>query len=132
MRNPSPRAGARATGLLLIAIAAFVAPPAAPAAPAGRTAVQPDRLQVAQAGAGTLTVAVRDLPPGRRTLAQIAAYYYGARQMSFVLEAANPWLTGIGSGRNLAAAASHARLRIPVLRGPRTLGPSRNRPPARA
>jgi hypothetical protein len=124
MRIPSPRAGAGAAGLLLTAVAALSAPSLAPAQPISHAGALPEATTVTAAGIRGLAVAVRDLPPGRRTLAQIAAYYYGARRMSFVLTAAKPGLAGVGPDRDLVTSRPGAAVRIPVLRGPRPLGPA--------
>jgi hypothetical protein len=125
MRIPSRRAGARAAALLLLtAVAALSAPALAPAQPITHAGALPAASSSPTAATRSLTVAVRDLPPGRRTLAQLAAYYYGSRTMSFVLTAANPRLAGVGADRNLATSRPGAAVRIPELRGARPLGPA--------
>jgi hypothetical protein len=102
---------ARAAGLVLLALAAL------PAVSEARPA-HPAR---------TLTLTIGQLPAGRSTIAQLAAYYYGAPQMSFVIQGANPWLERISPNRRLATypgLAGHRTVRIPELRGARPLGPS--------
>jgi hypothetical protein len=101
---------ARATGLVLLGLAAL--PAAADARPA-----QPAR---------ALTLTIAQLPAGRPTIGQLAAYYYGAKQMSFVIQGANPWLERVPPNRRLATypgLAGHRTIRIPELRGARPLGP---------
>jgi len=109
MRTTSLRA-ARTTGLALLGLAAL--PAAAGARPA-----QP---------AKALTLTIGKLPPGRSTIGQLAAYYYGAKQMSFVIQGANPWLERVPPSRRLATLpglAGHRTILIPELRGARPLGP---------
>ena len=69
MRTTSLRA-ARATGLVLLGLAALPAV-------AGARPAQPAR---------ALTLTIGQLPAGRSTIGQLAAYYYGAKQMSFVIQ----------------------------------------------
>ena len=76
--------------------------------------------------ARALTLTIGQLPAGRTTIGQLAAYYYGAKQMSFVIQGANPWLEGVPPNRRLATypgLAGHRTIRIPELRGARPLGP---------
>jgi hypothetical protein len=121
MKTPSLRTGACATGLLL---AVLSTPAGAAAQPPGRGSDGPRAYQRAHHVTSGLTLDVRALPAGRATLAQVAAYYYGASQMSFVLQAANPWLRGVRPSRRLATVAGHSTIHIPVLRGARPLGPT--------
>jgi hypothetical protein len=116
MKTPSLTAG--------LVLAALSVPVVAAAQPQARGADHPQASQRVQRASSGLTLDVRALPAGRATLAQIADYYYGAPQMSFVLQAANPWLLGVRPNRRLAAVAGHSTIRIPVLRGARPLGPS--------
>jgi hypothetical protein len=121
MKTPSLRAGACAAGLLLAALSSAAVAAGHPFVNSGAAPATSER---AQRHASQLTLDVRDLPAGRATMAQIARYYYGSRDLSFVLEAANPWLLGVRPDRRLATAAGHATIRVPVLRGARPLGPS--------
>ena len=76
--------------------------------------------------AKALTLTIGQLPAGRTTIGQLAAYYYGAKQMSFVIQGANPWLERVPPNRRLATypgLAGHRTIRIPELRGARPLGP---------
>jgi hypothetical protein len=101
---------ARATGLVLLALAAL------PAAAGARPAYP----------VKALTLTIGQLPAGRSTIGQLAVYYYGAAQMSFVIQGANPWLEHVPPNRGLATYAGLARhrtIRIPELRGARPLGP---------
>jgi hypothetical protein len=101
---------ARATGLVLLGLAALPAV-------AGARPAQPAR---------ALTLTIGQLPAGRPTIGQLAAYYYGAKQMSFVIQAANPWLERVPPNRRLATypgLAGRRTIRIPELRGARPLGP---------
>ncbi len=107
-----------------LALAALTLPAVAAAASQAPGADAPQATRHVQRASSGLTLDVRALPADRATLAQIAAYYYGAPQMSFVLQAANPWLLGVRPHRLLASVAGHATIRVPVLRGARPLGPS--------
>src|SRR4051794_19097308 len=86
-------------------------------------------LAVAQASAAaqsprhgeTRALTIHALPAGRSTMAQLAAYYYGSAQMTFVLQAANPWLEHVSPGRRLAASPRHRTIILPTLRGARPL-----------
>ena len=116
MKTPTLAAG--------LVLAALSLPVVAAAQPQTRGADAPRAPQHAHRASSGLTLDVRTLPADRATLAQIAAYYYGAPQMSFVLQAANPWLLGVRPSRRLTPVAGHATIRVPVLRGARPLGPS--------
>jgi hypothetical protein len=71
-------------------------------------------------------LAIRQLPPGRRTVARLANYYYGSSAMSFVIVAANSWLDGYPVTRSLAeytGSSQHSSVVIPTVRGVRPVGP---------
>jgi hypothetical protein len=76
-----------------------------------------------QAAASTgkgLRLTIRTLPPHRRTIAQLAYWYYSSAQMSSVIEAANPWLRGFRPNRPLVTfpgLARHPTILIPSLSG---------------
>ena len=66
-------------------------------------------------------------PIMRMTVRQLATYYYGAPQMSFVLQVANPWLTSFPPDRVLSTypdLGAHPTIHVPVLRGARPIGPA--------
>ena len=74
-----------------------------------------------------MTLTIEKLPTGRTTIRQLAAYYYGAAQMSFVIDDANPWLRDFPANRSLkthARLTQHPTIRIPTLRGKRPVGPA--------
>jgi hypothetical protein len=114
------RAGACAAGLLLAALSPATA---AAARTLGRSGATPASGAHARRDASGLTLSVRNLPAGRATMAQIAHFYYGSRDLSFVLQAVNPWLRDVRPDRNLATVPGHPTIHIPVLRGARPLGP---------
>jgi hypothetical protein len=100
----------RSTGLLLIALSAFSS--VAGAAPSAR-------------GDG-LTLTIRKLPASRATMGELAAYYYGAREMSFVIQSANPWLRSFSPARRLVTApglGAHPTILVPAIRGARPIDP---------
>ena len=74
-------------------------------------------------GSARLTIA--RLPVQRRTIGQIAAYYYGASAMSFVILVANPWLGGYPLTKPLTNASplAHPTVMVPRIQYPRPLGP---------
>jgi hypothetical protein len=75
-------------------------------------------------GSARLTIA--RLPAQRRTIAQLATFYYGSSAMSFVILAANPWLGGYPLTKPLASNSSsptHRTVNVPSIRYPRPLGP---------
>ena len=74
-----------------------------------------------------LTLTIRHLPITRITILQLATYYYGAPQMSFVLQTANPWLLGFRLDQSFSTypnLQAHPTIRVPTLRGARPVGPS--------
>lgn len=92
--------------------------------PVAGHAAPPTAAATHRSGGTTLTIG--RLPTGRTTMQQLAAYYYGAKQMSFVLQVANPWLADFATDRSLATRpgrAQHPTIRIPTLRGWRPIGP---------
>lgn len=74
-----------------------------------------------------LTLIIRHLPITRRTIRQLAIYYYGAPQMSFVLLTANPWLAGFRLDQSFSRypdVRDHPTIRVPTVRGGRPVGPA--------
>jgi hypothetical protein len=73
-----------------------------------------------------ITLPIKHLSRDRATVSRIARYYYGSKQMSFVIYDANAWLDGFPPTRSLASLAqsgTHAWIRIPCLAGVRPIGP---------
>jgi hypothetical protein len=92
-------------------------------APSGAQAA---RTPAHQSAARTVELAIRQLPPGRRTIAQLAHYYYGSRTMSFVIVAANPWLGTYPITKPLTrygGLSQHAKVVLPTVHGQRPVGP---------
>ena len=105
----------RRSVVLGVTIAALLVPTAGHAA-GGAAPVRAKRL----------TLMVRSLPAGRATIGQIAAYYYGAPEMSFVIQNANPRLHHVRTDRRLATLpglAGHLSIVVPIIRGLRPIVP---------
>ena len=96
---------------------------------AGHAAAGPQRHGFhTSAGARTsgLTLTISKLAADRLTIRKLAAYYYGAAEMSFVIQSANLWLRNFPTDRSLMTVPRlelHPTIRIPTLRGARPIRP---------
>jgi hypothetical protein len=73
-----------------------------------------------------ITLPIKHLSRDRATVSRIARYYYGSKQMSFVIYDANPWLDGSLPTRSVVSLiqqGTHTIIRIPCLAGVRPIGP---------
>jgi hypothetical protein len=94
-----------------------------PIDPSARTALVDRWLRIDARHAEGLTLTIGRLPASRRTIRQLATYYYGAPEMSFVLQAANPWLAGFRLDQSFSTYSGHPAIHVPTLGGARPIGP---------